>query len=135
MRLIGIGFEKNDKDLNDFLIYPLILLVEISHALSFSTHYTHTRKPSLIHCKYWNGELYMDENRELYKAMNVKRFSPTELYGLTDKKAYSSLARAKAAGMRGSRWGGDPLYVSSFFFLLIRLILYLKRCIFYLCRF
>eukprot|EP00026_Physarum_polycephalum_P013955 Phypoly_transcript_14416.p1 GENE.Phypoly_transcript_14416~~Phypoly_transcript_14416.p1 ORF type:complete len:198 (+),score=25.40 Phypoly_transcript_14416:102-695(+) len=84
VRLIGVGFEKNEKDVYDFLMY-------------------------------WAGELYIDEQRELYKALNVKRFGLLEAYGLVDPKVYDNLARAKAAGMRGSRWGADPFQLGGTF--------------------
>jgi len=64
---------------------------------------------------YWNGELFLDEGRKLYHALNVKRHNQSDAYGLLALQPYLNVLRAKRKGMQGTYWGADPFQLGGTF--------------------
>jgi peroxiredoxin len=63
---------------------------------------------------YWNGELYFDTPRTVYKALGLKRWTAKELFlASLEKRTYEAIMRNKE--LHGNVMRGDPMQMGGTF--------------------
>lgn len=55
--------------------------------------------------KYWTGDLYVDDGKKVYKALNLRSLGLLNGFGMLDRRVYEADSAAKKAGVTGNLKG------------------------------